>query len=131
MNIFSSLFGGILMCHGAGGLAAHYRFGARTVAAPVITGSILVSFGIFYGRTLSALLDQFPLPILGVILLFSALELALKIRDVTRREELFIVILTGALCAFVPYGFLIGWPTGILLTRIVNRKTCVYVPSIT
>jgi hypothetical protein len=85
-------------------------------------GIILVSFGLLYGKTLTTILGQFPLPILGVILLFGALQLALTIRDVTGREEIFIVILVSVLCAFIPYGFVIGWPTGILLTRVLNRK---------
>jgi len=122
MNVFSSAVGGVPMCHGAGGLAAHYRFGARTSKATIIMGIILVSFGLLYGKTLTTILGQFPLPILGVILLFGALQLALTIRDVTGREEIFIVILVSVLCAFIPYGFVIGWPTGILLTRVLNRK---------
>jgi len=30
MNLTSVPFGGFPMCHGSGGLAAQYRFGART-----------------------------------------------------------------------------------------------------
>ena len=123
MNLFSSLAGGIPMCHGAGGLAAHYRFGARTAAATIFMGILLVSFGLFYGRTITTILGQFPLPILGVILFFGALQLALTIRDVTTRKEIAIVILIAVLCAFAPYGFVIGWPTGIVLTRLLNKKS--------
>ena len=41
-DIASFFFGGIPMCHGAGGLAAHYRFGARTAGSNVIIGGIFV-----------------------------------------------------------------------------------------
>src|SRR5690606_11498646 len=34
-NLFLTPFGALPMCHGAGGLAAHYRFGARSGAAPL------------------------------------------------------------------------------------------------
>ena len=122
MNVLSSIFGGIPMCHGAGGLAAHYRFGARTVAAPIVIGLFLVSLGLLYGKALTAILNLFPLPILGVILFFSVLELALVARDVTRKYELLVAILVAAICAFVPYGFLVGWPTGIILGRALERK---------
>jgi hypothetical protein len=45
MNLFSSAAGGVPMCHGAGGLAAHYRFGARTTKATITMG---VSIGIVW-----------------------------------------------------------------------------------
>ena len=104
------------------GLAADYRFGARTVAAPIVIGLFLVSLGLLYGKALTAILNLFPLPILGVILFFSVLELALVARDVTRKYELLVAILVAAICAFVPYGFLVGWPTGIILGRALERK---------
>jgi hypothetical protein len=36
------------MCHGAGGLAAHYRFGARTGGSDVYAGLILLFFAFFF-----------------------------------------------------------------------------------
>ena len=47
MNLFSSFIGGVPMCHGAGGMAAHLRFGARTGGALVILGMILLVIGFF------------------------------------------------------------------------------------
>ena len=41
-NILSFLLGGMPLCHGAGGLAAHYRFGARTVGSNLIIGAIFM-----------------------------------------------------------------------------------------
>jgi SulP family sulfate permease len=35
-NLLSAPFGGYLMCHGAGGIAGHFRFGGRTATAPVL-----------------------------------------------------------------------------------------------
>ncbi|WP_198005106.1 putative sulfate/molybdate transporter, partial [Synechococcus sp. WH 5701] len=45
-NLFLVPFGALPMCHGAGGVAAHYRFGARTGLAPVLlgTGLLLIAF---------------------------------------------------------------------------------------
>jgi len=37
-NFPAGFFGAVPMCHGTGGLAAHYRFGARTGGAPVMIG---------------------------------------------------------------------------------------------
>jgi xanthine/uracil permease len=38
MNIFSPFLGGIPVCHGSGGMAGHYLFGARTGGSVVIYG---------------------------------------------------------------------------------------------
>ncbi|MDD1715106.1 MAG: putative sulfate/molybdate transporter, partial [Methanoregulaceae archaeon] len=48
MNLTSVPFGGIPMCHGAGGYAAQYRFGARTGGANIIAGAIFVVFALFF-----------------------------------------------------------------------------------
>lgn len=43
MNLFGSAAGGVPMCHGAGGMAGHVAFGARTGGSLVILGSILLA----------------------------------------------------------------------------------------
>ncbi|MDR2854819.1 MAG: putative sulfate/molybdate transporter, partial [Methanomicrobiales archaeon] len=47
MSISSTILGGFPMCHGAGGVAAHYRFGARTGVSMVIGGMILIILALF------------------------------------------------------------------------------------
>jgi MFS superfamily sulfate permease-like transporter len=41
-NLLLAPFGAMPMCHGAGGLQAQYRFGARTGLAPILFGSVLL-----------------------------------------------------------------------------------------
>lgn len=41
MNLFSGAVGGVPMCHGAGGMAAHLAFGARRGGSVVILGTVL------------------------------------------------------------------------------------------
>jgi MFS superfamily sulfate permease-like transporter len=73
MNLTSVPFGGFPMCHGAGGLAGQYRFGARTGAANVFAGIFFLGIALFFAsRTLLALI---PVGIFGALLLFSAIEL--------------------------------------------------------
>jgi predicted benzoate:H+ symporter BenE len=48
-NLLAAPFGGYPMCHGAGGLAAHHRFGARTATAPAVIGILMVLIGVFCG----------------------------------------------------------------------------------
>jgi MFS superfamily sulfate permease-like transporter len=73
MNLTSTPFGGFPMCHGAGGLAAQYRFGARTGGAAIIAGIILLGFAVFFSS--SALLQSIPAGIFGGLLIFVALAL--------------------------------------------------------
>jgi MFS superfamily sulfate permease-like transporter len=42
MNLLLAPFGAMPMCHGAGGVAAQHRFGARTGLAPVLLGMVLL-----------------------------------------------------------------------------------------
>ncbi|MBI2859553.1 MAG: sulfate permease [Chloroflexi bacterium] len=79
-NLLSAPLGGYMMCHGAGGLAGHYRFGARTGGAPVIIGAAFLLLGLFLGGGGVALLALIPAAVIGSLLLFSGLELAASSR---------------------------------------------------
>ena len=74
-NFPAGFFGAVPMCHGTGGLAAHYRFGARTGGAPVMIGAILVVMALAFGEFGFALLAMIPNSVLGVLLVFAGLEL--------------------------------------------------------
>ena len=52
MNLGSSLIGGIPMCHGAGGMAGHVQFGARTGGSSIILGSVLLCAGLFLSSSI-------------------------------------------------------------------------------
>jgi MFS superfamily sulfate permease-like transporter len=96
MNLISTFIGGIPMCHGAGGMAGHIRFGARTGGALVILGVIVLLTGLFLSDSLTLLLQIFPRPILGVILFFAGMELALVIKDVKlKKQNLFVLLVTA------------------------------------
>jgi predicted benzoate:H+ symporter BenE len=96
-NLALAPFGALPMCHGAGGLAAHHRFGARTGAAPVILGALLLALGLILGDRAGSLLALVPLPAVGALLLFSAADLALSRRLFDARPSCWPVIaLAGA-----------------------------------
>jgi SulP family sulfate permease len=92
-GIVSFIWGGIPMCHGAGGLAANYRFGARTAGANIMIGSIFVLLGILFGQNGIIILNLLPMSILGVLLVFSGVQLALMIRDLTEKKDLFVALI--------------------------------------
>ncbi len=95
MNLVSAPFGGMPMCHGAGGLAGQYRFGARTNGSILFLGAVKMGVALLFGASLMALCRAFPASILGVMLALSGLELALVTRDQTNRGDAFVMLLTA------------------------------------
>ena len=96
MNLISTFMGGIPMCHGAGGMAGHIRFGARTGGALVILGVIVLFMGLFLSDSVSLIFQVFPRSTLGVILFFAGVELALVVKDVKlKKQNLFVLVVTA------------------------------------
>lgn len=79
-NLILAPFGAMPMCHGAAGVAAHHRFGARTGGAPLMLGTALLILAILPGGAGAAVLGVIPSAALGALLLFAAVELALSRR---------------------------------------------------
>jgi SulP family sulfate permease len=116
-NVFSALIGGMPLCHGAGGLAAHYRFGARTAGSNLIIGAVFVLIALSLGPHALAVIYLMPLSILGILLLFAGIQLALTIKDMTARKDLFVcaVMLGVTLATNLAAGFLVGIAVAYLL----------------
>ena len=79
-NLLLTPFGALPMCHGAGGLAAHYRFGARSGTAPLALGLALLAFALLPGGLGLTALAAIPAAGLGALLLLASGELALTRR---------------------------------------------------
>jgi MFS superfamily sulfate permease-like transporter len=123
MNLIGGWFGAMPMCHGAGGLAGHYRFGARTNGAVLFLGATMLVLAVLFGASLISLCAAFPASLLGVMLGCSGLELALVARDQTKHWDAFIMLLTaGAGLALnnIALGFAIGLST-VLLLRLTGQ----------
>ncbi len=71
-NLALTPFGALPMCHGAGGLAAHHRFGARSGGALIILAIVLAAIALAPGDIGYALLAAIPLAGLGALLLITA-----------------------------------------------------------
>jgi len=116
MNLINPFFSGIPTCHGAGGIVGHYTFGGRTGGSAVIYGLMYLVLGVFFGENFEIVIQVFPLPILGVILLFESLALMLLIRDVAHEKKGFVIaLMVGVIAAGLPYGFLIAMLVGSVL----------------
>jgi MFS superfamily sulfate permease-like transporter len=122
MNLANPFLGGIPTCHGSGGVAGHYAFGARTGGSVIIEGGLYVILGLLFGRGFDAVVGVFPLPILGVILLFEGLALMLLVRDLSAsKSELTVVLLVGLIAVGLPYGYLIGMIVGVAIAYLLKR----------
>ena len=111
INLLGSTIGGVPMCHGAGGMAGHTRFGARTGGAVVILGAILCVVALFFSGSVATLLKLFPLPVLGVVLFLTGAQLALGSCDFSKQKHERFATLVTAGCAVwnVGLGFALGW----------------------
>lgn len=109
-NFLSFLFGGMPLCHGAGGLAAHYRFGARTAGANIIIGLFFMVLAIALGKSILTFFNLLPMSVLGVLLLFAGIQLALTVIDLGERKDIFVVlaILAITLASNLAVGFIAG-----------------------
>lgn len=109
-NLLNFLFGGMPLCHGAGGLAAHYRFGARTAGSNLMIGGIFLFLALFLGDQALSVIYLIPLAILGVLLLFAGSQLAITIIDLDQKKELFValVMLGITIASNLAAGFIIG-----------------------
>ena len=116
MNLVNPFFGGVPTCHGSGGLVGHYTFGARTGGSIIIYGSIFLVLGLFFSRGFAEVVQIFPLPVLGVLLMFEGAALMSTVRDqASDSGGFFIAVITGLIAVGVPYGYAAGLVIGTLL----------------
>lgn len=94
-NLLMVPFGAMPMCHGAGGVAAHHRFGARTGMAPVLLGIALLLVAFIPGGL--SVIAAIPMAGLGALLFLTAVELALSRRLWSAKPSCWPVIATTAL----------------------------------
>ncbi|MEE9252826.1 MAG: putative sulfate/molybdate transporter [Thermodesulfobacteriota bacterium] len=122
MNLIGCWFGAMPMCHGAGGLAGQYRFGARTGGSVVFLGALKMALGLFLGGAVFAILAAYPLSVLGVLLLFSGMELSLVTRDMKNGTDFFVMIMTtAAILAFSSTA--VGFVVGLVLAYLLRLGT--------
>jgi len=117
MNITSVPFGGFPMCHGAGGLAAQYRFGARTGGSNIISGIILLPIALFFASP--EFVAIIPLGVFGALLVFVAIELGKH----SLKTSSYIVTITIAILALITnmtIAFIVGMVLAYSLAKITK-----------
>ena len=96
-NTVAGLIGGLPVCHGAGGVTAHYRLGARSAAATLFTGSLLLALALVFGAALPEVLIRLAPGALAGMLLYVAIQHALLASQLERLPERVIVAGVGVL----------------------------------
>lgn len=125
MNLVAAFLGGVPVCHGAGGLAGHYRFGARSGGALLIIGVFMLVLGLFSNDGfIMQTLSLIPSAILGVLLFFTGLELAFTVKDTfSDKNDFIFALFVAALSVAFQYGYSLGLAGGIFLTYL-KEKHC-------
>ena len=91
-NLLLAPLGAMPMCHGAGGVQAHYRFGARTALAPVALGLFLLGLSLGFADGSAALLAAIPAAAVGAMLAVAGGDLAISRRLFDARPSCWPVI---------------------------------------
>lgn len=119
MNLCTVPLGGMPVCHGAGGLAAQYHFGARTGGAVVILGGLKIIAGAALLAAPAAAVAHFPREILAVLLTAAGWRLASAAEAVRGAGPVTVAVATGAV--IVSAGTLWGVAAGAALWLLLRR----------
>jgi hypothetical protein len=118
MNLAAAPLGGVPMCRGAGGMAGHVRFGARTGGALVILGLVLLTLALFFADSVATVFRLFPVPVLGVILFFGGIELAASFGDGGDRADQTVQVVTAGVALWNPG---VAYLAGLILYHASRR----------
>jgi MFS superfamily sulfate permease-like transporter len=123
-NLLLSPFGAMPMCHGAGGLQAQYRFGARTGVAPIMFGSVLLVMAIGFSDSASSLFAIVPVGAVGALLILAGTDLAASRRLFDAKPSCWPVIAAATVPTVVlnpGLGLVIGWAAELARAAIMRR----------
>ena len=119
MNLVFPFFGGMPLCHGAGGLAGQYYFGARTGGTNILEGLIEISLGLFFASSIAYIFASFPLAIIGAMMFLVGVELVKFAKDISFKTELLPLGTTVAVSLFTNMAF--GFLAGMVLFYIIKH----------
>jgi hypothetical protein len=114
---------GLPLCHGSGGVTAHYRMGARGAAATLSAGVLFLSLAIGVGASLPALLSVLAPGALAGMLAFVALQHARLAAELEGLDERGIAFGVGVV-TLISGNLAVGFGAGVaaLLARAAWRR---------
>jgi hypothetical protein len=119
MNLINPFLVGMPLCHGSGGLMAQYAFGARTGGSMILEGIMELILGLFFSETLLIFFKNFPVAILGAMLIYTAVLLG-KIAFKDFNVKSFTIILISAIICFI-FNIALGFLVGLILYFIFKK----------
>lgn len=127
-NILSGFVGGMPLCHGSGGLTAHYSFGARSSRATIIMGAICLTIAVIFGKGAGAIFRMVPYPVLSLMLFYVGFKHACLIKDLKQKQEYLVAsgigiaaLLTNNLAVAFGLGIMF-WHLPLLIKRLFSLK---------
>ena len=133
MNMVACPFGAMPICHGSGGMAAQYAFGARGGLSMVILGAAKLLAGLLLGGVALAWMQAFPETVLSAFLVLAGLMLAhasgfwkSRICQVVAAVTVGVYFASSVVLdtGFLPAGFAVGWIVHAVWTRMKRRPHC-------
>ncbi|KAI3804229.1 hypothetical protein L1987_25616 [Smallanthus sonchifolius] len=121
MNVTGCWLGVMPCCHGAGGLAGQYKFGGRSGGCVALLGATKLVLGLLLGGSIVKVLSAFPVGVLGVLLLFAGIELAMCARDMKSKHESFVVLVCTAV-SLVGSSAALGFVTGMVAHLLLRLR---------
>ena len=118
VNLASGMIQAAPMCHGSGGITAHYRFGARTPKSSYIIGGLCILLALF-GRAAIGVLHLIPIAVLGVFLIYVGIQHAAYLRDIVKRVPLQLIAVCVGAVSLLTTNLMWGFLTGFALQGIV------------
>ncbi|MFA6028610.1 MAG: putative sulfate/molybdate transporter [Elusimicrobiota bacterium] len=116
-NLAAGLLGGMPVCHGSGGLTAHYRCGARTARATALTGGLCLALGLLCGDGAAAVLRAVPSWALALLLVYVGLCHVWLVKGLAERRALALAI--GAI-GLLSGNLAVAMGCGLLLERVCD-----------
>ncbi len=111
-NLVSGLLISAPMCHGSGGITAHYRFGARRERSTYVIGGVCLLLALL-GRAAVGAIHVIPVAVLGVFLIYVGVQHAALVRDIVQRAGPAVVAVTVGIVSLattnLTWGFLAGF----------------------
>ena len=125
-NLAAGLVGGMPMCHGAGGMTSHYHFGARTGAAGVMIGTILLVLGVAAGRWAPVLLPAIPAWVLGLPLAYAGVRHVMLARNSFGTVAGAVVVVSMATASLLGSSLLVALVIGLAARGIFRLAPYVF-----
>jgi len=124
MNLVFPFFGGMPLCHGSGGLAGQYYFGARTGGANILEGLMEIALGLFFASSIAYIFASFPMAVIGAMMFLVGVELIKFTRDIKMKTDLLPLGATVivSLLSNMAFGFLAGMAVYYTMKKFFKKE---------